>query len=73
MLATWWIRDPQIEFLGFYIPWFWVIAAAGFVLAWVTVFAMEHLRWTQYIWHLPLFFIALGVIFSSILGLVFAP
>jgi len=73
MLTISWIENPQIEVLGFYIPWIWVIGAAGFLFAWATISLMEHLNWTRHIWHLPLFFLALSVIFGSILGFLLAP
>lgn len=50
-----------------------VIGALGFVAAWLGVALLERLRLTRLLWNLPLFFIALCVLFGSVLGLLLAP
>lgn len=68
-----WLRNPEINLIGFFIPWWWMIGTAGFLLAWLAAIALEQLGWTRSIWHLPLFFLALAAFFSSVLGLLLAP
>jgi hypothetical protein len=34
---------------------------------------MEHTGLSRYVWHLPLFFVAMVVLFSSIIGMLLAP
>ncbi|GAT33871.1 hypothetical protein TSACC_22291 [Terrimicrobium sacchariphilum] len=50
-----------------------VVSALGFLLAFFVVQLLERLELTRNIWHLPLFFVALSVLFGSLLGLIFAP
>ena len=54
-------------------PWGMVIGVLGFFAAWLVVGVMERLRLTRFVWNLPLFFIALAVLFGCSLGLLFAP
>lgn len=67
------LRNPEIELLGFFLPWGLVMGVMGFLLAWVAVLALEKAGWTKYIWHLPLFFVALCLVFTFGLGLIFQP
>ncbi len=57
----------------FLFPWGMVVSALGFFVAWIVVIAMERLRWTRYVGNLPVFFIALAVLFGCVIGLTFAP
>lgn len=50
-----------------------IISALGFLLAFFVVQLLERLGLTRGIWHLPLFFVALSVLFGCLLGLIFAP
>jgi hypothetical protein len=45
----------------------------GFLSAWLVTNVLEHLGVTRHVWHLPLFFAALAVLFGSLIGLFFAP
>jgi len=67
------LRVPEFRFGDFLVPWGMVISVLGFLLAWVTVMVLERVGWTRGIWHLPLFFVALCVVFGCSLGLIFAP
>lgn len=67
------LRVPEIVIGDFMLPWGMVIAALGFLAAWLLVGLLEQFRLTRYIWNLPLFFIALAVLCGSVLGLIFAP
>jgi hypothetical protein len=67
------LRVPEIVLGDFMVPWGMVIAAAGYLLALVTVIALERFRLTRFVWNLPIFFVALAVLFGCVLGLVFTP
>lgn len=67
------LRNPELDFFGFFIPWIMVLGVIGFLLAWGTVLCMEKFGWTHAIWHLPLFFIALCLLFTFALGLILLP
>jgi len=67
------LRNPEIDILGFFIPWVMVVGVIGFLLAWASVLGLEKLGWTRRIWHLPLFFVALCLIFTFSLGLLLMP
>jgi Protein of unknown function (DUF1656) len=49
------------------------IVVLGFLSAWAVTSLLEHLGVTRHVWHLPLFFAALAVLFGSLIGLAFAP
>ena len=66
-------KRPEYRFLGFYVPWILVVTVAGFVAAWLVIAILERTGASRHIWHLPLFFLALLVLFTSILGFVFFP
>ncbi len=66
-------NTAEILFGGFLFPWGMVVSALGFTTAWCCVIGMEHLRLTRYVWNLPVFFIALAVLFGCLLGILLAP
>ena len=47
--------------------------ALGFLVAWLVVTIMEHTGLSRYVWHFPLFFLALVVLFSSLVGMAVFP
>ena len=67
------LTNAEFRFGDFLMPWGMVIGALGFLAAWVVVFILERLGWTRFIWHLPLFFVALAIFLGCIFGLVFSP
>jgi hypothetical protein len=50
-----------------------VVGTLGFLAAWLATLALERLGLTRHIWHLPLFFVALAVLFGATLGLALSP
>ena len=70
---THFLRHPEIQISDFGMPWNAAVIAAGFVLAWITQFILERIGLTRHVWYLPLFFLALVVLFSSLVGLLVAP
>lgn len=67
------LTNPEVRLGEFSIPWGLAVGALGFLLAWAVVSLMERKGWTRNVWHLPLFFVVLAVLFGSTLGLLLAP
>jgi hypothetical protein len=65
--------NAEIQFLGVYLPWWLAIGVAAYIAAWICVRVLEMLHLTRHIWHLPLFFLALVIVFYSAIGLALAP
>jgi hypothetical protein len=66
-------KNAAIDVLGMFIPWWLVVGALAYLAAWVVVMVLERLHLTRHIWHLPLLFLALIVLFFSVIGLILAP
>jgi hypothetical protein len=64
---------PELRFFDLHFPWIAAISVFGFLLAWLVIAILEWSDLTRYIWHLPLAFLALAVIFSSLLGMALMP
>jgi hypothetical protein len=73
MSPTAFLRVPELLIAGFLVPWGLVIGTLGFLAAWLVTLLLERTTLTRHIWHLPLFFIALAILFGSLLGLALAP
>jgi len=67
------LRNAAIDVLGMFIPWWLVVGVLAYLAAWVVVMVLERLHVTRHIWHLPLLFLALIVLFFSVIGLILAP
>lgn len=67
------LRNGEQSIYDFNTPWSMAIVVLGFLSAWIVTSLLEHLGVTRHVWHLPLFFAALTVLFGSLIGLVFAP
>lgn len=65
--------SPDVNILGLYIPWVVPVAFLGLLCAMVIVNWMERFNWTRFVWHLPLFLLALAIFFSSLIGLMCSP
>lgn len=64
---------PEFRVFDLYVPWIFVISLIGFLAAWVVVAILERTGLSRHIWHLPLFFLALVILLSSIIGFVCSP
>jgi hypothetical protein len=64
---------PEFRFLDLLIPWIFVVSLFGFLAAWIVIAILERTGLSRHIWHLPLFFLALVVLLSSIIGFVCFP
>jgi len=67
------LRNSEQSIYDFNTPWSMAIVVLGFLSAWLVTNILEHLGITRHLWHLPLFFAALAVLFGSLAGLFFAP
>jgi len=65
--------DPELDVLGFFVPFAMVIVAGGFLLAWLLAWVMDCLGLTRYVWHPPLFLFAMMIGCSAALGLLLFP
>jgi Protein of unknown function (DUF1656) len=67
------LNRPEFRLGEVLVPWSVMIGTLGFFTAWVVVTIMEYTGLSRYVWHLPLFFLGLVVLFSSLIGRVFSP
>jgi tryptophan-rich sensory protein len=67
------LKRPEFLFGEALFPWIVLIGLLGFLAAWLVVAVMERTGLSRYVWHLPLFFLALVVLFSSIFGKLLFP
>jgi hypothetical protein len=67
------LNRPEFRFGEVLMPWTVIIGALGFFTAWMVVAILEYTGLSRYIWHLPLFFLALVVLFSSLAGMAISP
>jgi Protein of unknown function (DUF1656) len=64
---------PEFRLGEVLLPWSVVIGTLGFFTAWLVVTLMEYTGLSRYVWHLPLFFAGLVVLFSSLIGMAISP
>ncbi|HYY30403.1 MAG TPA: DUF1656 domain-containing protein [Chthoniobacterales bacterium] len=64
---------PEYRLLGLLVPWIFIVSLVGFLVAWIVMVIIEHTGLSRHIWHLPLFFLALVVLFTSMFGFVLFP
>jgi hypothetical protein len=67
------LNRPEFGFLDLLIPWIALVGLAGFIAAWLVVAIMERTGLSRRVWHLPLFFVALTVLFSCGIGTLLFP
>jgi hypothetical protein len=67
------LNQPEFGFLDLLFPWIALVGLAGFIAAWLVVAIMERTGLSRRVWHLPLFFIALAVLFSCGIGTLLLP
>jgi hypothetical protein len=70
---TGFLRNSEQRFYDFNTPWSMTIIVLGFLCAWAVTTILEHFGLTRHVWHLPLFFAALALLFGSLIGIFFAP
>ena len=67
------VNRPEVRVLGLLFPWIFIVSLLGFLGAWLVLAIMEYAGLSRHVWHLPLFFVALVVLFSSLIGFIFLP
>jgi len=60
------VSRPELRFTELLVPRIMIAWALGFLVAWLVVAIMEHTCLSRYVWHIPLLFLALIVLFSSL-------
>lgn len=64
---------PEFRLGEVLVPWTVIISSLGFLTAWLVVAIMEYTGLSRYVWHLPIFFVGLVVLFSSLIGMAISP
>ena len=67
------LKRPEFRFGEVLVPWSVIVGALGFLTAWLVVAIMEYTDLSRHIWHLPLSFVGLVVLFSSLIGMAISP
>jgi hypothetical protein len=67
------LNRAEFRFLDPLFPRIAMIGLLGFLAAWLVVTIIEHTGLVCYVWHLPLFFLAVVVIFISVIGMLLLP
>jgi len=67
------MNQAEIQVGDLLIPWIIVVGTIGFLLAWMVAAILEYTGLSRYVWHLPLFFVALVILFTSLIGILFRP
>ena len=65
--------QPELSVAGLLVPWIAIVGGMGFLAAWPVMAILERTGLSRHVWHLPLFFVALLVLFSSLIGALFFP
>ena len=73
LLSSFSMNQAEIQLGDLLIPWILAIGPIGFLLAWLVVAILEYTGLSRFVWHLPLFFVALVVLFTSLLGIILRP
>jgi Protein of unknown function (DUF1656) len=64
---------PEYRLLGLFVPWIFIVSLVGFLAAWIVMVIVERTGLSRHIWHLPLFFLALVVLFTCMFGYLLFP
>ena len=67
------LNQPEFKLSELLVPWILIIGLLGFLAAWLVAAIMERTGLSRHVWHLPLFFLGLVILFSSVFGLLFLP
>jgi uncharacterized ion transporter superfamily protein YfcC len=64
------IIPAEISVGGVLIPRFMICGVSGFLFACLIITLLRHRGWSRFIWHLPVFFLAIWAIFTFLLELI---
>ena len=67
------LNRPEFKFTEVLVPWILIVGVLGFLAAWLVVAILERTGLSRHVWHLPLFFVGLVVLFSSLIGMAIFP
>jgi hypothetical protein len=67
------LNCPELKVTELLVPWIAMIGLVGFLGAWLVIAVLERTGLSRHVWHLPLFFLSLVILFSSLIGLAFLP
>jgi Protein of unknown function (DUF1656) len=67
------LNNPEFRFMDLLVPWIFVIGVIGFMISWLIAMILERTGMSRKIWHFPLFFVALFVLVTCLLGYIFSP
>ena len=67
------LNRPELRFIDLLFPWIVAVGIFGFLTAWLVIAILEWSDLSRYFWHLPLAFLALVVLFSSLIGMLLLP
>lgn len=67
------LTTAELHMGDFLVPWGMVMGTSGFLLAWIVMIILERMGWTRRLWNIPLFFVALAVLFGCVIGLILSP
>jgi hypothetical protein len=67
------LNHAELRLFGLLFPWIFVAGLIGFLIAWSITAVLEYTGLARRVWHLPLFFLALMVLITSLIGLFFSP
>ena len=67
------LNRPEFRLSEVLVPWILIVGALGFLAAWLVVAILERTGLSRHVWHLPLFFVGLVVLFTSLIGLAVSP
>jgi uncharacterized protein DUF1656 len=65
------IIPGEISMGGVLIPRILLCGISGFMLAYLIITILRHSGWSRFVWHLPIFFMALWAIFTFLLEILF--
>jgi hypothetical protein len=67
------INRPEFRFGEVLVRWTVIIGTLGVLAAWLLVMMMQYTGLSRFVWHLPLFFLGLVILCSSVIGLALSP
>ena len=67
------LNRPEFTLGEVLVPWNVIVGTLGFFTTWLVVALMEYTGLSRYVWHPPLFFVGLVVLFSSMIGMAISP